>query len=148
MSVAPVPFVVPLPLSLVPLPVAPVSEVPLPAVFRERHDHVLAEVHRCLGEARFEAARDEGRRLPLRVTVELVRAVHVSSGVDAPDGLTARELEVLALIAEGRTDAEVADALVVSLRTVHAHLRSVYRKLGLHTRSAATRYALEHDLVA
>ena len=61
--------------------------------------------------------------------------------VDAPDGLTARELEVLALVAEGRTDAEVAEQLVVSLRTVHAHLRSIYRKLDLHTRSAATRYA-------
>jgi DNA-binding NarL/FixJ family response regulator len=36
----------------------------------------------------------------------------------------------------------------VSIRTVHAHLRSIYRKLDVHTRSAATRYALEHDLVA
>lgn len=57
-------------------------------------------------------------------------------------------LLVLALVAEGRTDAEVADRLVVSLRTVHAHLRSIYRKLDLHTRSAATRYALEHGLAA
>ena len=65
-----------------------------------------------------------------------------------PDGLTARELEVLALVADGRTDAEVAERLVVSVRTVHAHLRSIYRKLDLHTRSAATRYALEHGLAA
>ncbi len=65
-----------------------------------------------------------------------------------PDGLTARELEVLALVAEGRTDAEVAETLVLSIRTVNAHLRSIYRKLDVHTRSAATRYALEHGLAA
>ena len=56
--------------------------------------------------------------------------------------------QVLALVAEGHTDAEVAEKLVVSLRTVHAHLRSIYRKLDLHTRSAATRYAIEHGLAA
>jgi DNA-binding NarL/FixJ family response regulator len=54
---------------------------------------------------------------------------------------------VLALIAEGLSDAEVAERLVVSIRTVHAHKRSIYRKLDVRTRSAATRYALEHDLV-
>mgnify|MGYP006372880773 CR=1 FL=1 len=53
---------------------------------------------------------------------------------------------LMALVADGHTDAEVAEQLVVSLRTVHAHLRSVYRKLDVHTRSAATRYALEHGL--
>ena len=65
-----------------------------------------------------------------------------------PEALTAREIEVLALVADGRTDAEVAEELVVSVRTVHAHLRTIYRKLDLHTRSAATRYALEHGLAA
>jgi DNA-binding NarL/FixJ family response regulator len=50
--------------------------------------------------------------------------------------------------AAGRTDAEVAEQLVVSLRTVDAHLRSIYRKLGVDTRSAATRYALEQGLVS
>ena len=74
--------------------------------------------------------------------------VHASAGVDTAEGLTLREIEVLALVATGLTDAEVAERLVVSIRTVHAHLRSIYRKLDVHTRSAATRYALEHDLVA
>ena len=120
--------------------------VPLMARLRSRHDHVLAEARRTLGDARFEAAWEEGRRLPLGATVELVSPARNAPDPDAPDGLTARELEVLALVAEGRTDAEVAEKLVVSLRTVHAHLRSIYRKLDLHTRSAATRYALEHGL--
>ena len=62
--------------------------------------------------------------------------------------LTARESEVLQLVASGLTDAEIAERLVLSVRTVHAHLRSVYRKLGVNSRSAATRYAVEHELVA
>ena len=85
--------------------------------------------------------------LPLPATVELVGAIR-RADVEAPEGLTARELEVLALVAEGHTDADVADQLVVSLRTVHAHLRSIYRKLDLHTRSAATRYAIQHGLAS
>ena len=62
------------------------------------------------------------------------------------DELTARELEVLQLVSEGLSDGEVARRLVVSPRTVHSHLRSIYRKLGVSSRSAATRYAVEHEL--
>jgi predicted ATPase/DNA-binding CsgD family transcriptional regulator len=62
------------------------------------------------------------------------------------DGLTARELDVLRLVARGLTNQDVAAELVVSERTVHAHLRSTYRKLGVGSRSAATRYAFEHGL--
>ena len=89
-----------------------------------------------------------GAGLPIGAAIELVQLAPERARVDAPEGLTPRELEVLALVADGLTDADVAERLVVSLRTVHAHLRSIYRKLDLHTRSAATRYALEHDLVA
>jgi predicted ATPase/DNA-binding CsgD family transcriptional regulator len=123
-------------------------EVPLPALFRERHDHLLAQTRSRLGEAGCEAAWDAGSRVPLRATVDLLPVVQMSAAVDSAEGLTAREIEVLGMVATGLTDAEVADRLVVSIRTVHAHLRSIYRKLDVHTRSAATRYALEHDLVA
>ncbi len=64
----------------------------------------------------------------------------------SPDNLTAREIEVLRLLATGLTNAQIAEELVVSLLTVKAHLRSIYSKLGVTTRSAATRYALEHGL--
>jgi predicted ATPase/DNA-binding CsgD family transcriptional regulator len=68
---------------------------------------------------------------------------------DAPDaGLTSREAEVLALVASGLADSEVADRLFVSARTVHAHLRSIYGKLGVTNRTAAARYAVDHGLVA
>ncbi len=64
-----------------------------------------------------------------------------------PAGLTAREVEVLRLVAQGLTDAQVAEQLVISPRTVNFHLTSIYGKIGVSSRSAATRYALEHRLV-
>jgi len=62
------------------------------------------------------------------------------------DGLTEREIEVLRAVAQGLTDTQVAERLVISPRTVHSHLNSIYSKLGISSRSAATRYAIEHDL--
>ena len=64
-----------------------------------------------------------------------------------PAELTAREIEVLRLVAQGMTDAQVAEQLVISPRTVNWHLTSIYSKLGVSSRSAATRYAIEHRLV-
>ncbi|MET8978179.1 LuxR C-terminal-related transcriptional regulator [Streptomyces sp. NPDC004539] len=68
----------------------------------------------------------------------------------APDSargaLTAREAEVLALVAEGRTNREVAGALVVSEKTVARHLSNIFGKLGLGSRTAAAAYAFEHGL--
>ena len=122
-------------------------DVPLMTRYTEPHDRVLAEARRRLREDRFATAWEEGLRLSVAATVELVAGdSRTASEVQAPDGLTPRESEVLTMVARGLTDAEVAELLVVSLRTVHAHLRSIYRKLDLHTRSAATRYALEHGL--
>jgi DNA-binding CsgD family transcriptional regulator len=63
-------------------------------------------------------------------------------------GLTEREVEVLRLLATGLTDAQIAEQLVLSLHTVHAHLRTIYSKLGVTSRSAAMRYAFEHQLVS
>jgi DNA-binding CsgD family transcriptional regulator len=64
------------------------------------------------------------------------------------DGLlSARELEVLRLVAEGLTDSQVAERLHVSPRTVGQHLRSIYRKLGVPTRAAAAKEAVERNLI-
>ncbi len=62
------------------------------------------------------------------------------------DELTRRQVEVLRLLARGLTDAQIADQLFLSRRTVHAHLREIFRRLELPNRSAATRYAMEHGL--
>ena len=65
-----------------------------------------------------------------------------------PAGLTARQLEVLALLAEGLTNAEIAERLVVSPRTVEHHVAAVLTKLGATTRREAARRAAELHLVA
>ena len=64
-----------------------------------------------------------------------------------PAGLTARELDVLKLVAAGLSDAETAAQLYLSVRTVNAHLRSIYRKAGVRSRAAAGRFAAENGLV-
>jgi predicted ATPase/DNA-binding CsgD family transcriptional regulator len=58
--------------------------------------------------------------------------------------LSARELEVLRLVAQGLSDADIAAQLFLSRHTVNAHLRNIYSKLGVTSRSAATRYAIDH----
>lgn len=60
--------------------------------------------------------------------------------------LTARELEILSLVAEGRTNAEIAERLWVSFGTVKKHLENVYAKLGVHTRTAAAAFVRERRL--
>jgi len=56
-------------------------------------------------------------------------------------------VEILHLVAQGLSDAQVAEQLVISPRTVNWHLTSIYSKLGVSSRCAATRYAMEHKLV-
>ncbi len=64
-----------------------------------------------------------------------------------PAGLTAREVDVLKLAARGLTNAQIAQQLYLSPRTVNAHLNSIYQKLGVSSRTAATRFASEHGLI-
>ena len=70
-----------------------------------------------------------------------------STATPRPAGLSAREAEVLGLVAKGLPNARVAEELFISPRTVDRHLNSVYRKLGVSSRAGATRFALDHDLL-
>ena len=90
-----------------------------------------------------------------RITIpaELIPTVPQSTAVMKPslspaypNDLTTREVEVLQLLSAGLTSAQIAEQLVISLLTVNTHVRSIYSKLGVTSRSAATRYAIEHHL--
>ncbi len=65
----------------------------------------------------------------------------------SPAGLTAREVEVLRLLVQGLTYAQIADTLIISRRTVNSHASTIYSKLGVTSRAAAMRLALDHRLV-
>jgi DNA-binding NarL/FixJ family response regulator len=64
-----------------------------------------------------------------------------------PDGLTQREVEVLRLIAAGKSNQEIAEELIISVRTVASHIANIFYKTKTGNRTAAATYALQHDLV-
>jgi DNA-binding CsgD family transcriptional regulator len=72
---------------------------------------------------------------------------HAPAGIGTPHGLTRRELEVLRLLATGRTNRAIAEDLFISEKTVARHVSNIFGKLGLGSRAAATAYAYQHRLV-
>ena len=137
--------------------------VSLPPAERAFVARARAVVRAELGEEAFTMAWAEGQAMtPEQALARLSHTVLASQPPaqatrsargtrhqlpSATGDLTEREVEVLRLVAQGLTDAQVADALVISSRTVNAHLRSIYSKLGITSRHAATLFALEHHLL-
>jgi DNA-binding NarL/FixJ family response regulator len=64
-----------------------------------------------------------------------------------PGGLTPREIEVLRLVADGMSTPTIAASLTLSHKTVERHLANIFVKLGVSSRTAAARFAIDHDLV-
>lgn len=100
-----------------------------------------------LGSARreLESGRATFRRLGARPAADEVSRLLAPPSL--PAGLTAREVEVLRLVATGQSNAQIASALVLSEKTVARHLSNIYTKLDVSSRTAATAYAFEHELV-
>ncbi|HEX5164416.1 MAG TPA: LuxR C-terminal-related transcriptional regulator, partial [Thermomicrobiales bacterium] len=117
---------------------------------------VLAELHAGTGD--LDAAQrviEEARSIcePLRAVPTLAHLNALEAQLETqrgatnlPAGLSVREAEVLRLVAQGLSDAEVAEQLFIARRTVNTHLTSIYTKLGVNSRVAATRFAVEHHL--
>jgi DNA-binding NarL/FixJ family response regulator len=93
-----------------------------------------------------EAARATFEDLAARSDLRRVDALLRAGGDDA-HGLSGRELEVLRLVAAGRTNREIAATLVLSEHTVARHVQNIFGKLRVSSRTAATAFAFEHDLV-
>ncbi len=84
--------------------------------------------------------------LPAAAAARPDRRRHTAAPPAYPAGLTAREVEVLRLVAQGLPNSAVAARLFLAPRTVNTHLTNIYTKLGVDNRAAATRFALEHGL--
>lgn len=137
--------------------------VPLSPAEFPNYERMVKAVRSKLGEEGFRRAWAEGRTmtytgifladipLPAQKSALSSKSTSVISRITSttpsPAGLTVREIDVLRLVAMGLTDIQVAEKLVISRRTVNAHLTSIYSKIQVSTRSAATRYALDHKLV-
>jgi DNA-binding CsgD family transcriptional regulator len=116
------------------------------------HAEERAAASRRLAEAAYKATLDipRGEGLipePRGTGIAGRKPTARSAGALPPMALTEREVEVLRLVAAGLADAEVAEKLVISPRTVNAHLRSIYGKLGVSSRTAATRKAVDQRLI-
>src|SRR6476620_7617061 len=104
-----------------------------------------------LGRDANQGGRREAGRPAARCSWRPVSSAWRWRPLAAAEGLSHREVEVLSLVAAGRSNQEIADALVLSVRTVERHLGHVYDKLGVGGKSAravATAYGIGHGLVA
>jgi DNA-binding NarL/FixJ family response regulator len=130
--------------------------VPASVTDRAAYQDALTAARIALGEEAFGHTWAAGASSTLNEIV--AEALQVSRGrayeanpgsVKTRNGgtLTRRELDVLLLLAAGRTDREIAEALFISPRTVMAHVRHIFAKLGVRTRKAAAVVAREHGLV-
>ena len=114
----------------------------------------VARSRELIGRACSSLGDEEAAALEVEAARELFARLGAApdlARVDAPSrsphGLSQRELEVLRLVAAGKSNREIATTLVISEHTVARHLQNIYSKLGLSSRAAATAFAFEHALV-
>ncbi len=133
----------------------------MPSIKHESYARSIADVRGRLGEKAFAIAWEEGRAMTPTQALEAQKSMSISTATPsepspappanersgALDELTVREVEVLRLVARGLTNEKVGEQLIISSRTVNSHLTSIYAKIGVSSRSAATRYAIERKLV-
>jgi DNA-binding NarL/FixJ family response regulator len=123
----------------------------VPAPYERAHARLdLARTLRALGErdaAAAEAAEARAAFEELCAELDAATAGGLVAGPRANGPLTRRELEVIALVAAGRSNREIADQLVVSEHTVHRHVANILRKLDEPTRAAAAARATRDGLV-
>ena len=121
-------------------PILPEQHAGVP--YDEAHTRLLiADACEALGDV-------DGAQMERRAAGSTLNALGGKVTQSPDDGLTARETEVLTLVAQGKTNRAIAVELCISEKTVASHLNHIFTKLGLQSRSAATAYAYQHDLMA
>jgi non-specific serine/threonine protein kinase len=124
---------------------------PMPPANRADYERSVGLARARLGETALKTLWCEGRALSMEqaiaeaLTIEVARESRVSVA-DLPGQLTQREREVARLVAAGKSNREIAATLVVSLRTVEAHVTHVLAKLGLRSRAQLAVWAIQHSL--
>ncbi len=132
------------------------ANAPLPPAYQIDYHKYLALIQEKLGEKAFGSAIIQGRELLPQALFDL--ATHddltppqtpssISTQPILEFRLTKRETEILRLVANGMTDSQIAEQLFLSPRTIGKHLESIYSKLQVNSRTAATHYALTHKLI-
>jgi DNA-binding NarL/FixJ family response regulator len=124
-------------------------------VYRDqRYRYASAQVHEDLAHAQHQLGHEPSAAAELACAKEIYRQLGASPDLDRlsrprlPSGLTPREAEVLACIASGATNREVARALFISDKTVSRHLANIYLKAGVSTRTSAAAWARQHGIDA
>ncbi len=130
---------------------------PIWPVERASYERSVAAARNHLGERAFATTWAAGRIIPPGLVLVAQGAATMppliptgqpsTRPATSPAGLTKREIEVLRLLTIGLTSTQIAEQLVISLPTVNTHVGSIYTKLGVTSRAAATRYAIERHLV-
>ena len=110
------------------------------AACRQLGDHDTADME-------LDAARRVFEQLGAAPDLDRLRQLARPEQAPPAGGLTAREVEVLRLLATGATNREIADVLVISEHTARRHLQNIFAKIDVSSRAAATAYAYEHGLV-
>ncbi len=122
------------------------------ATIRTERERGLTETRQVLGETVFDAEFSAGRGLTLDQALVFARSGAATRLAVSPrragvqSSLTPREIQVLRLIADGKTNREVGKELVISNGTVKRHVDNIFAKLGVSTRAAATATALRTGL--
>ncbi|HEV2122323.1 MAG TPA: LuxR C-terminal-related transcriptional regulator, partial [Chloroflexota bacterium] len=121
--------------------------------YRALHDRAIDEARAALGNEVFAATWAAGRAMPIEEAVAEAlaftppqTAAFGITGTETGTRLTLQEHRVLCLIAEGKTDRQIAEHLFVAQSTARRHVANLYRKLGVHNRAEATGYALRYRL--
>jgi non-specific serine/threonine protein kinase len=117
-----------------------------------RDEHAAAVARAALGDAGFAAALAAGRALAPKLAAAEAQALLTELTAAAPSRsaalvLTRRELDVLRLLTQGKSDREIADSLFIGIRTVETHVSNLLGKLGVRNRAEATALAVRNDLV-